>query len=180
MEVKIDIDTKKLQKGLRLSERKMQYLHRRATKDTARNLRTQISKDSLGISDLRRKKVIRARVRTVIRGVGVWVGLNDISASEFRGKKQESNGGVHFRGVFFKDAFTGRYRRDPKSATRIFRKSGRGRLEILIPIEADAQKYLEAMIQPLVPKLFDKNFARAVDALPHIWNSERPKKWKKR
>ena len=173
MDVSIKIDTKKLQKALSLSERKIEYLHGRAARETARNLRTRISKDSLGLGELRRKKVIRARIKAVVRGVGVWVGLNDISASEFRGRKQEDGGGVSFRGMFFEGAFRGRYKSDPKTASRIFKITGGGRVEVLIPIEADGRKYLEEMIHPLVPKLFDKNFAHAIDALPHFWNRKR-------
>ena len=169
MDVSVDIDVKKLQKGLQLSEKKMAYLHKRAATITARNLRTKISKDSMGLGQLRRKKVIKARVKKVHKGIGVWVGLNDVSASEFRGKKQEGNGGVTFRGMFFEGAFRGRYMRDPKGVSRIFKNVGGYRVEVLIPIEKDAQKYLEEMVQPDIPKLFKKNFEHAVDALPHFW-----------
>lgn len=175
MDVSVDIDVKKLQKGLKLTEKQMGYLHKRAAKATSRNIRTRISKDSMGLGTLRRKKVIRARVLSTHPKIGVWVGLNDISASEFRGKKEQANGGVMFRGQFFKDAFRGRFRNDPKSVTRILRNRGGKVVEVLIPIEEDGKRYLETIIRPLIPDLFDKNFEQAVDALPHFW-----KNWEKK
>lgn len=170
MNTSVSIDTKKLERGLKLSEKKIKAIHRKAGTVTTRNIRARISKDSLGLTDLRRKKVIRARIKKAHKGVGVWVGLNDISASEFKGRKQESGGGVTFRGMFFKDAFTGRYKGDPKGVRRIFRTSTRGNLvDVLIPIGEDARKYLEQMIQPMILDLFQKNFEQAVDALPHFY-----------
>ena len=172
MDITASIDIKKLQKGLRLSEKKLQYIHQRAGKTTARNLRTRMSKDSLGVGPLRRKKVIKARIKEARAGVGVWVGLNPISASEFRGPKQQSRGGVTFRGVFFPKAFRGRFTHDAKSVTRILRATEfRQVYEVLIPIEADARKYLEDIIRPLIPSLFQKNFEHAVDALPNFWQN---------
>lgn len=173
MEISLGLDRRKLEKGLKITEKQVGYLYRRATGTTARNLKARISKDSLGVGPLRRKKVIRARIRGASRGVGVWVGLNDISAAEFRGKKEQTNGGVIFRGQFFKGAFRGRFKHDPKSVSRILR-SENGRLtEVLIPIEEDAQEYLETMIRPLIPQLFQKNFEVALDSFAHV-------KWEKR
>lgn len=169
MNVTAKIDIKKLQKGLKLSEKQMKYLHKRAARKTTVNLRTKISKDSLGVGPLRRKKVIRARIKGARKGIGVWVGLNDISASEFTGKKQESEGGITFKGVFYKGAFRGRYKGDPRGTSRIYRVVDGKRVEILIPIKEDAEKYLNNMVQPAVVQLFKKNFEHAVDALPHFW-----------
>ena len=180
MEISVALDVKKLQKGLKLSQKQVGYLHKRAAKTTARNMRTLISKDSMGVGPLRRKKVIKARVRDSVKGVGVWVGLNPISASEFRGAKQEEQGGVTFKGVFFKDAFRGRFKSDPKSVTRILRATGDRKLyEVLIPIEDDARRYLEGIIRPLIPELFDKNFEHAVSALPFFRDTKRAQFFRK-
>ena len=173
MDISVDIDIKKLEKALGADKNRLKYLFSRAAKSTAGNMRTKMSKDSLGLGELKRKKVPRARIKQLHKGVGVWVGLNPISAKEFRGRKQESDGGVSFRGRFFKDAFIGKFANDPKGTTRIMRRSGSQAVEVLIPIEQDAKKYIEAIIIPMVMPAFNKNFEKAVDALPHFW-----KNWK--
>lgn len=173
MEISVDIDIKKLQKGLKLTDKQVSHLFKRSAKHTARNMRTKMSKDSLGLGELKRKKVPRARIKQLHKGVGVWVGLNPISAKEFRGRKQESDGGVSFRGEFFKDAFIGKFANDPKGTTRIMRRSGSQAVEVLIPIEQDARKYIEAIIIPMVMPAFNKNFEKAVDALPHFWKDRK-------
>ena len=180
MNVSVALDIKKLQKGLGLSEKKIAYLHKRAATTTVRNLRTRISKDSLGVGPLRRKKVIKARILKAHAGIGIWVGLNPISAAEFRGVKQQTKGGVAFRGHFFKGAFRGRFKHDPKSVTRILRPGTERQIyEVLIPIEADARQYLEDIIRSLIPETFQKNFEHAVDALPHFWKASGSGSWRK-
>ena len=175
MEVYLDLDVDKVQKALNLSEKKIAYLHTRAAKRTAGNVRVQVSKSSMGMGDvLRRKKVPRARVKAISgKRVGVWVGLNDISAREFKGHPEKVEGGVRFRGIFFPDAFIGKFPSDPRGAKRILRRNTLGKLEEgLIPIDATAKKYLEEKIRPEIARLFNKNFEDAIAALPQFWRGK--------
>ena len=171
MEVYLDLDVDKVQKALKVGENRIKYLHNRAAKRTAGNVRVQVSKSSMGMGDvLRRKKVPRARVKVITgKRVGVWVGLNDISAREFKGQPEQVEGGVRFRGIFFPGAFIGKFPSDPRGAKRILRRNALGKLEEgLIPIDAAAKKYLEQKIQPEINKMFNKNFEGAIDAFPHV------------
>ena len=61
MDIKLDLDAKKVQKALGASEKQMERIHRRAANRTAVNVRAIASKGSLGLDGLRRKKVPRAQ-----------------------------------------------------------------------------------------------------------------------
>ena len=128
MEATIRLDTRKVQKALKASEKQMATLHKRAAKRTAQNVRVIASKGNLGIDGIRRKKVPRARVKS-LKGAtpGIWFGLNDIRASEFKEKPKQVPGGVMFRGKFYKGYFLARFRHDqlPKSIKRAVRIAGR-------------------------------------------------------
>ena len=171
MQIYLDLDVDKVQKALKVGENRIKYLHSRAAKRTAGNVRVQVSKSSMGMGDvLRRKKVPRARVKTMSgKRAGVWVGLNDISASEYKGQPEQDEGGVRFRGIFFPGAFIGRFPNDPRGAKRILRRNALGKLdEMLIPVGEVAKKYLEQVVMPQVNAMFNKNFEGAVDAFPHV------------
>ena len=169
MEVYLALDVEKVQKALKVGENRIKYLHARAAKRTAGNVRVLVSKSSMGMGDVL-KKVPRARVKAISgKRVGIWVGLNDISAKEFKGLPEQVEGGVRFRGVFFPNAFVGRFPNDPKGAKRILSRNALGRLvELLIPIDDVAKKYLEQVVMPQINEMFNKNFEGAVDAFPHV------------
>ena len=168
MEFSVNVDLKKVKKGLDLTNSQMRWLQTRAVKTTARNIRVQVSKGSMGLTDLRRKKVIRARVKPLTaRGKeGVWVGTNDLKASEFKGRPVEGNGGVTFRGQFFKGAFLGKFKGDRRR--RILQVVDGKLAEVLIGIDAEANKFLIAKIQPLIPERLEHNIAQAVDNLKYV------------
>ena len=171
MEIYLNLDVEKVQKALKVGENRIKYLHARAAKRTAGNVRVQVSKSSMGMGDvLRRKKVPRARVKAMSgKRVGVWIGLNDFSAREFKGQPEQVAGGVRFRGVFFPNAFVGRFPSDPKGAKRILRRNALGKLvEMLIPVDAKAKRYLEQVVMPQINEMFNKNFEGAIDAFPHV------------
>lgn len=169
MEVFLDLDTKKVRKALNLSEKQMTALHKRAAKRTAQNVRVIASKGNLGIGALRRKKVPRARVKPLDRGdkIGIWFGLNDVRASEFKGKPKKVEGGVTFRGKFYKGYFIARFKHDPnpKSVKRvlILPPGKRSWEEVMVPIENLARAFIKDEIQPKIKALFNKNFQHAVD-----------------
>ena len=177
MKINIALDEKKVQKALGASEKQMRKLHQRAVNKTAVNARAIASKGSLGIDGLRRKKVPRARVKPIKGNTpGVWFGLNDIRASEFKEKPVQEKGGVRFQGKFYPDYFLTRFRYDPnpRSIQRavILPEGKRSWEEILIPIEGRAVAFIEREIQPKINELFDKNFGQVVDHQSNL-------KWKK-
>ena len=177
MDIKVNFDIKKVQKALGASAKQMERLHRRAANRTAVNVRAIVSKGSLGIDGLRRKKVPRARVKP-LKGAapGVWIGLNDIRASEFKEKPIQEEGGVRFQGKFYKGYFLARFRHDslPKSVKRAVMKpkGGSSWVEIMVPIEAKALLFIESEVEPKIEGLFNKNFEAAVNHQAHL-------KWKK-
>ena len=178
MEINVTLDTKKVQKSLQATEKKMEQLHKRAAKRTAVNVRAIASKGNLGIDGLRRKKVPRARVKPLTGRVpGIWIGLNDVRASEFKERPVQEKGGVRFRGQFYEGYFLARFRYDklPKSVKRAVTKP-RGEtswVEIMVPIEAEALIFIEREIEPKIEGLFNKNFEQAVDRQAQL-------KWKKK
>ena len=178
MEVSLDLDTKKVQKALNLSEKQMTALHKRAAKRTAQNVRVIASKGNLGIGEFRRKKVPRARVKPLNRGdkIGIWFGLNDVSASEFKGTPKKVEGGVTLRGKFYKGYFLARFKHDPnpKSVKRvlILPPGKRSWEEVRVPIEKAARAFINNEIQPKVEGLFNKNFEQAVEGQATLkWKS---------
>lgn len=177
MKVELSLNTKKVQKALKASEKQMQTLHKRAGKRTAQNVRAIASKGNLGIDDLRRKKVPRARVKP-LRGqkVGIWFGLNDVRASEFKERPIKVEGGVTFQGKHYTGYFLARFKHDPNpnSIRRILiRPQGsKSWQELMIPIEDEAKAFVAREIMPKISDLFDKNFGSAVDGAASI-------KWKR-
>lgn len=168
MEVQLTLDTKKVRKALQASEKQMATLHKRAGRRTAQNVRAIASKGNLGIDGLRRKKVPRARVKPLLGDkVGIWFGLNDVRASEFKEKPIKVDKGVRFQGKYYKGYFLGRFKYDPnpKSIKRILilPKGKKSWEEVHISIEKDARAFIEREIMPKINELFNKNFESAVD-----------------
>ena len=169
MEFSVKLDLSKVQKGLKLTQAQMRWLEKRAITTTARNIRVQVSKANMGLTDLRRKKVVRARVKPLTKKdqQGVWVGTNDIKASEFKGRPTQGNGGVTFRGVFFKNAFLGKFKNDKRR--RILHITKDGKLaEVLFHIQPEADGFLKSKIQPIIPDRLEHNIEQAVDNLKYV------------
>ena len=138
-----------------------QRIHKRAANRTAVNVRAIVSKGNLGIDGLRRKKVPRARVKPLTGPVpGVWIGLNDIRASELKEKPVQEKGGVRFQGQFYKGYFLARFRYDqlPKTVKRAVTlpEGKRSWIEIMVPIEAQALVFIEREVEPKIEGLFQQ------------------------
>lgn len=181
MDIKVNLDIEKVQKALGAAEKQMQRLQRRATNRTAVNVRAIVSKGSLGLDGLRRKKVPRARVKS-LRGPGpvpgVWIGLNDIRASEFKEKPIEADGGVRFQGEAHEGYFLARFKHDPlpKSVRRaVTLPQGESSwVEIMVPIESKARRFIETEVEPQIEGLFNKNFEAEVNRQSQLkWNRGR-------
>ena len=172
MKVDASIDIKKVQKAFGLTEKQLVRLNQRAAKTTARNVRVQASKGNLGIDGLRRKKVPRARVKPLTNGVGVWVGLNPIRSSEFKIRPKQSNGGVTFRGRFYKGYFLARFRYDKnaKSVKRAVRipTGKKSWSELMVDIEKEAKSFIKSEVEPNIESYYTKNMTQEVDKLRYV------------
>ena len=172
MDISLTLNTRKIQKALRLTEKQLATLQKRAAKKTAVNVRAIASKGNLGIDGLRRKKVPRARVKPINRAdeIGIWFGLNDIRASEFRERPKKVAGGVMFKGKLYPKHFIARFRYDPRSVKRGVKAEAGGKswVEIMIPIEREALEFIKTEIEPIIGDLFTKNFGQAIDSIPHV------------
>ena len=168
MDINLDLDEKKVKKALGASEKQMKQLHRRAANRTAVNVRAIASKGNLGLDGLRRKKVPRARVKPLKGRVpGIWIGLNEIRASEFKEKPITEGKGVRFQGEHHRGYFLARFRYDPnpRSIRRAVRlpKDKRSWEELMVSIEEPARAFIQTEIEPRVDELFNKNFEQVVD-----------------
>ena len=130
--LEFNIDFAKLDdiaKQFELTPKQFEASLRRAIQRTAGSARGAISKSKLNIGDLRRTTAIRRRVKGLFsvkgddRKGGLWIGLNDLWASEFKGRPRQDESGVSFRGHHFKGAFLRRLKGTRKN--RIFQREKR-------------------------------------------------------
>ena len=178
MDLKIDIDHRHLddiRKRLALSDKQFRSSMKRAVKRTAGSARAAIGKSKLGISDLRRTTALRRRVRPLFSETGglrtgIWVGLNDLWASEFAaGRPKQTPSGVDFRGKHFQGAFLVRHTGAKRS--RIYRNENGKLREITIPIADVASDYLDRHIVPELPAQLLHHFQSDVDFRRQIGSS---------
>lgn len=176
--VEINIDFQKLQdiaKMFDLTEKQFEASLRRAIRRTAGSARGEISSTKLNISDLRRTTAIRRRVKGLFttkgddRKGGIWIGLNDLWASEFKGRPRQDDSGVSFRGHHFKGAFLRRLKGMRKN--RIYIRNNQENLEeVTISIEAEGLKFLEDNIIPDLPDRLYHHFRKDVEYRKEVGN----------
>ena len=175
--IEIDIDFSKLDdiaKLFDLTPKQMEASLRRAIQRTAGSARREISKSRLGISDLRRTTAIRRRVKGLftVRGDartgGLWIGLNDLWASEFTGRPRQDASGTQFRGHHFKGAFLRRLKGMRKN--RIFQNVEGSLEEQTISIEAEGLKFLEENVLPDLPDRLYDHFRKDVEFRKEVGN----------
>ena len=170
-DIKVDFsaldDIKKIH---RLTEKQFNASLKRATSRTAGTARSAISKSKLGIGDLRRTTAIRKRVKPLFRsaGVGVWIGINDLWASEFKGRPRRLPNGIDFRGRFFQGAFLVKFAGSKRN--RIFKNVDGELEEVTIPIAEQAVAYLEKHILPDLPEAMLNHFQTDVEFRKQIGN----------
>ena len=168
MEVKIDTAAlKDVSETLKLTERQYERSLQKATKRTVGSIRKQVSVDKMKISDLRRTTAIRRRIKPLVRGRGIWIGLNDLWLSEFKGKPRRVPGGMNFRSEFFKDAFIVRFAKDPTKQWRMVRLQKKdGKMEMVgISIRKQAMEYLEKHVLPEIPDSVFNHFRTSAEFL---------------
>ena len=107
MELNIDVDVDQLNdlRGIfQLTEKQFEASLKRAVKRTAGSARSEVSKKKLGLSDLRRTTAIRRRIKPLLRtkgdalAIGIWIGINDLWATEFKGTPSQNTDGYRLQG----------------------------------------------------------------------------------
>ena len=167
----IDIDFAKLDDIARqfdLTPAQINASLRRAVNRAAGTARREIARSKLDIPDLRRTTAIRRRVKGLFRvrgdnrSGGLWIGLNDLWASEFTGRPRQDASGVFFRGHHYKGAFLRRKRGERKN--RIFVEEDGKLDEATISIEAEGLRFLEDSVLPQLPNQIYEHFVKDVEA----------------
>lgn len=149
------------------SEAQLRAALKRAENRTAQRLRTMARKALREGLALRSAAVLKARLRLRRSRVGasLWVGLNNLPASAFKGRPRASGGGVSAGGRQFSGAFIGRGQ-DSGSA-QAFRRTGASRLPIevvTVPIKDEADSILEAQVMREAADSFMQAFVAEVRA----------------
>lgn len=137
----------------------------RALRRTATTLRVMASKRLVPelqlrrASDLRKRlKPMRARIKSHEGQIGIWVGLNDMGVSKFKGRSREYADGARFRDYEFPGAFVAKGRDGRRS---IFRRKGAARFPLVeekLPIKDRADVILEDEILTDAVDIFMKHF----------------------
>ena len=175
MEIQIDYESlNDVREMFKLTDKQFNASLKRAVSRTAGSARSAISKEKLGISDLRRTTAIRKRVKPLQRSTGIWIGINDLWASEFKGRPRRTPTGIDFRGKHFEGAFLVRLPNSKRN--RIFKKRSDGKIEELtIPIATAALRYLEKHVLPDLPEKLFHHFKTDVEFRKQVGNFYRLK-----
>ena len=166
----VDLDASALNnvvEAYKLTPAQFDQSFKRAAKRTAGTFRRLVSREKLGIEDLRRTTAVRRRIKALFKKNdqtrdGIWFGLNDLWASEYRGTPKVVAGGIQFRGKFYANAY--RIKR-PGQRYRIFRRVNGKPEEITMPIEQEGLDYIENVILPQLVEAFYHHFLQ--DAKRH-------------
>jgi len=134
---------------------------RRAKSRTASRLRTEARKALRQNLGLRAASVLKARLRlrNMRDSASLWVGLNNLRASAFKGRAKAGAGGVSVGARSFAGAFVAR--------GQIFRRVGRSRLPIevqTVPIKDVGDATLEAEVMEMAADTLLRNFTAELRA----------------
>ena len=165
-DVLLDFDADGIDKiisALGATERDVGKAMARALRRTATTMRVRASKRIVPELELRRAmdfrrrlRTMRARIRRDSGEIGIWVGLNDMGVSKFKGRVREHSGGATFRDQEFPGAFVAKGRDGRRS---IFRRQGAGRFPLVeekLQIKDRADVILEDEILPDAVDIFMK------------------------
>lgn len=165
----VEIDPGELQRIGRefaASEKELRAAWRRAKSRTARRLRTQARKALRENLSLRSAAILRARLRlrNTRDDASLWVGLNNLPVTAFKGRPRQTASGVSVGGREFPGAFVGR---GGGGNRLVFRRVGRSRLPIeveTVPIKDAGDDTLEAEVMRDAADALIRNFAAEVRA----------------
>jgi hypothetical protein len=168
----IDVEEiKALQAQLGATEELVGKATSRALKRTAATIRKQSSMQLRPLLGLRNAKVLRKRLREVKTGRGargsredirVWLGMNDMPVSAFKGQPRKTGTGAAIKGHDFADAFIGKKKEgDGVGRRTIFKRAGEKHLPVReqsLPVANQMMGFVEDQILPDVGEIFMKHF----------------------
>jgi hypothetical protein len=151
------------------SEKDLRNAYARALRRTAQTMKTRARKGLRTKLGLRTAGELRKRLQgfRFKRGKGLgevslWFGLNNMRVSAFKGRAKRAAQGASFGGQDFEGAFVGR---NAKGRQTIMRRVSKGRWPIkeeTMPIEDEAQIYIEDEIFDEIEEVFFKHFRAEV------------------
>lgn len=166
--VRLDLDLTDIKRtisALGATDKQVRFAISRALRRTATTLRLRVSKAAMSELQLRRARDFRKRMKDLkLRAhkggdmIGIWVGLNDLAVSQFKGTPTEYAGGAKFRQIEYPGAFVAKVGRKRRS---IYKRAGRGRFPIreqTIPIKDEMDVVLEDEVFPDAVEVFMRNF----------------------
>ena len=174
--IRLDIQAREFQAIARefdASERDLRAAFSRALGRTSRTMQTQARKALREGLDLRAASILRTRMRlrrfrprgADLGAAQLWVGLNDLPATAFKGTPRATASGVSVGGRSFDGAFIGR---GQGSGSRIvFQRRGRERLPIRVvtaPIKEAADAILDRQVYAEAMDVMMRNFRAEVRA----------------
>lgn len=165
----LDVDTSDIDlviRSLNASESDVRKAMARALRRTASSLRVRASRRIVPELQMRRAGDFRRRLRTMRariskdRGeIGIWIGLNDMAVSKFKGRVTEFSGGAKFRDTEFHGAFAAKM---PRARHRsIYRRTGAARFPVqeeALPIKDRLDVIIEDEIFPDAVDVFMRLF----------------------
>lgn len=151
--------------GLRGTEDEVRKSITRALRRTATTLRVMSSKRVVPELQLKRAgdfrkrlRSMRARLRRDEGIIGIWVGLNDMGVSKFKGRAKETGKGATFRDQEFPGAFVAKGKDGRRS---IFKRKGAARFPLVeekLAIKDRVDVILEDEVLPDATEVFMKYF----------------------
>lgn len=167
-EATVTLDMRQIQKitaELNLIPDDVRFATNKALRRTASALRVMTSKRLMPELQLRRAMELRRRLKqmrvragqskSVEQVIGLWIGLNDMPISSFKGKAKQVGDGVSFRRGVYKGRFLATMPHQAKAG--MWLRTGRSRLPIEhqgIDIKSQADPIIRDEIFPEVTAIF--------------------------
>lgn len=137
----------------------------RAIRRTVSRLRMMAAKGLNSKLRLRRVNLLRKRLKSIriskgVDGYSIWIGLNDMPVSWFKGRPEQTKAGVRFRGHDFPGAFV---RRSEDGRLTVLKRKGKSRLPVaeqLLPVYDRARTYIEDEVFVDVEDMIFREFMR--------------------
>jgi hypothetical protein len=157
---------------LRASDQQVYQAFARALRRTVTTLRTLAARCLRDELQLRTLNLLRRRLKTTMRAntgryaAGeVWVGVNDMPASWFKGRPRQTGGGADMRGQHFAGAFVAKSKF--KGRRTVFKRDGKNRLHIAeqnLTVQQQAEQLVEDKVFQQANTIFWQHFRRDLKA----------------
>lgn len=170
-----DVDLEQLERAgaeLGASSQQVYQAFARALRRTVTTLRTMAARALKDELQLRTLNLLRRRLKATMgantgrwASGSLWVGVNDMPASWFRGRPRKTAGGAEMRGQTFEGAFIARSKF--KGRRTVFKRDGSARLHIQeqnLRVDGQAEDVVEDKVFRDVETIFWNHFRRDLAA----------------